>query len=162
MSNINVTRGNQINYYLRSARTHLDSVADIVDNNGNLLFAIFPGSLGQRPESDIILTYYSKKHTLRTIKHTQWVADLLMKIQGDSKLATSFIKELLNIWNNATIISSRDWRTIKGIVDNGCNSVNLSKYKKLSSFGFYNVETIFVTVILLSHEEKIAVLMQGI
>ncbi len=151
---VNVVKGNIKHHYIRASKDYRDSILDINDANGRLFLSVFPGNYGGRKKTDILVTYYSNKDTLRIVTHIEWVADILMKYQGDKKLTIRFVKELVNIWNNASIIRSRSYNYLKKIIDNGCKNINITKYKKLNDYGFYKVDMIVVLILLLSYEEK--------
>lgn len=108
---------------------------------------VFPGKLS---ENDFIVKYSKQGSRIRTPKHIHWVTDLLMKMQGDSKLCREFLTEMQKNWTGCKPLSDNSFNSIKSIV----TERELSKYVPLNHYGEYSMEFVFVLMKLLSVQEK--------
>lgn len=133
------------------------SLADIYINE-KLRISVYQGGLGLHPENDIIIKYHhqtaSGRQTQRQPKHIHWVVDLLAKRTGNKKLTDDFLKPIINIWNTSTALPNNSHTILSNKINKALNSVNLANYKALEKYGEYDVEFLFVLLLLFIWEEK--------
>ena len=113
---------------------------------------VYEGTISQY---DIIVQYKNdglKRE--RTPKHIHWVVDLLLKIQGNKKLANKFLLKIQEYWGECLPLTSNKFEVLKQLVEADYQKLNIEKYKKLNKFGQYDIEFLYVLFILLIHQEK--------
>ncbi len=128
----------------------LTSIIDIIFDNKYVIY-VFQGGLS---ENDIIIKYSEKGRRLRTPKHIHWAVDLLLKLQAERELTRSFIKEIRKEWQDCKPLNSNDYMTLVTLVDNYVEITDVSKYRKISNYGEYDVEFLTVLMVLLMTQEK--------
>lgn len=117
----------------------------------NYTIYVFQGKLSQ---FDILVRYNKDKGKLRTPKHIHWVVDTLMKMQANEKLTKDFLSDIKECWNRAKPLNNNDYETLKKLIIDGENYINLKKYIGLNKYGEYDVEFLYVLMELLSAQEK--------
>ncbi|WP_297813553.1 hypothetical protein [uncultured Finegoldia sp.] len=109
---------------------------------------------GKYSDFDILVKYSKDSTRLRTPKHIHWVVDVLMKMQGNHKLTRSFLKSIQSCWHSCKPLSNNDYITLKNLIENGENEIDIKKYSSLNDFGEYDVEFLYVLMELLAVQEK--------
>ncbi|MDD3106252.1 MAG: hypothetical protein PHP65_00400 [Bacilli bacterium] len=112
---------------------------------------VFPGILS---EFDILVKYKKDDTRLRTPKHIHWVADVLMKLQGNSVMTRSFLKIVQDYWLYCQPLRDRNFNNLKALIENGINENHIAEFTELNSFGEYNIEFLFIFTQLLAVQEK--------
>jgi hypothetical protein len=113
--------------------------------------AIYQGSRGENPELDFIVKYKEESKRLRTPSHTHWIVDLLVKSEYSKELLSSYIDDMINIYDETTPFKSvedRDSYKLKYV------SAIASKYNRLNGHGYYTIETLTSFIELFSICEK--------
>jgi hypothetical protein len=113
--------------------------------------AIYQGSRGENPELDFIVKYKEKGKRLRTPSHTHWIVDLLVKAEYNKNLLSSYVSDLISLYDDTTPFKSVEER----------NKYELStlddmesKYWLLNGHGYYSIKTLTSFVELFSKCEK--------
>ena len=112
---------------------------------------VFQGTLSQ---FDIVIKYKKDGTRIRTPKHIHWVVDILMKMQGNEALAKRYIRAIQNCWNACVPLTNNDYATLKALIENGENDIDIEQYFALNAFGEYDVEFLYVLMELLAVQEK--------
>ena len=112
---------------------------------------VFQGSLST---FDILIKYNKEEGKLRTPKHIHWVVDVLMKLQGNHKLTRSFVRLIKKEWKKAKPLTNNDYETLKEIIMNSIENVNIDKFISLEKYGEFDCEFLFVLTELLAIQEK--------
>lgn len=112
---------------------------------------VFQGSLSQ---FDIVIKYKKDGTRIRTPKHIHWVVDILMKMQGNKILAKRYLLAIQNCWNSCASLFNNDYATLKSLIENGENDIDIEQYFDLNGFGEYDVEFLYVLMELLAVQEK--------
>lgn len=120
----------------------------------NYSLYVFQGDIS---ENDILIKYRKnkgdKKLRIRTPKHIHWVVDMLMKMQSNKQLTKEFISKIKDVWNVSSPLSNNDYITLKDLVENKFNDINIDNYVSLIS-GEYNIKFLYTLIILLMYQEK--------
>ncbi len=117
----------------------------------NYTLYVFNGNLSA---FDILIKYKKGDLRIRTPKHIHWAVDMLIKLQCQKRLANKFLNKVKGIWNTCSPLQNNDFDTLKSLVENGMEQIELEQYEKLSSCGEYPVDFLFVLMLLLSTQEK--------
>lgn len=112
---------------------------------------VFQGTLSQ---FDIVIKYKKDGTRIRTPKHIHWVVDILMKMQGNEALAKRYLRAVQNCWNACVPLTNNDYATLKALIENGENDIDIEQYFALNAFGEYDVEFLYVLMELLAVQEK--------
>lgn len=112
---------------------------------------VFQGTLSQ---FDIVIKYKKDSTRIRTPKHIHWVVDMLMKMQGNEELAKKYLRAIQNCWNVCVPLTNNDYATLKALIENGENDIDIKQYFALNTFGEYDVEFLYVLMELLAVQEK--------
>lgn len=112
---------------------------------------VFQGNLSQ---FDIVIKYKKDGTRIRTPKHIHWVVDILMKMQGNEALTKRYLLAIQNCWNSCVPLVNNDYDTLKALIENGENDIDIEQYFDLNSFGEYDVEFLYVLMELLAVQEK--------
>ena len=112
---------------------------------------VFQGTLSQ---FDIVIKYKKDGTRIRTPKHIHWVVDILMKMQGNEALAKRYLRAIQNCWNACVPLTNNDYATLKALIENGENDIDIEQYFALNAFGEYDVEFLYVVMELLAVQEK--------
>lgn len=112
---------------------------------------VFQGTLSQ---FDIVIKYKKDGTRIRTPKHIHWVVDILMKMQGNEALAKRYLRAIQNCWNACVPLTNNDYATLKALIENGENDIDIEQYFALNDFGEYDVEFLYVLMELLAVQEK--------
>lgn len=112
---------------------------------------VFQGTLS---EFDILVKYRKDGTRIRTPKHIHWVVDVLMKMQAKEALTKKFLEKIRICWNESEPLRSNDFYTLKELIEDGEERVNIDEFKALDKFGEYDVEFLYVLMELLSVQEK--------
>ena len=112
---------------------------------------VFQGTLSQ---FDIVIKYKKDGTRIRTPKHIHWVVDILMKMQGNEALAKRYLRAIQNCWNACVPLTNNDYATLKALIENGENDIDIEQYFALNAFGEYDVEFLYVLMELLAVQEK--------
>ena len=112
---------------------------------------VFQGTVSQ---FDIVIKYKKDGTRIRTPKHIHWVVDILMKMQGNEALAKRYLRAIQNCWNACVPLTNNDYATLKALIENGENDIDIEQYFALNAFGEYDVEFLYVLMELLAVQEK--------
>ena len=112
---------------------------------------VFQGTLSQ---FDIVIKYKKDGTRIRTPKHIHWVVDILMKMQGNEALAKRYLRAIQNCWNACVPLTNNDYATLKALIENGENDIDIEQYFALNAFGEYDVEFLYVLMELVAVQEK--------
>lgn len=112
---------------------------------------VFQGTLSQ---FDIVIKYKKDGTRIRTPKHIHWVVDILMKMQGNEALAKRYLRAIQNCWNACVPLTNNDYATLKALIENSENDIDIEQYFALNAFGEYDVEFLYVLMELLAVQEK--------
>lgn len=112
---------------------------------------VFQGNLSQ---FDIVIKYKKDGTRIRTPKHIHWVVDILMKMQGNEALTKRYLLAIQNCWNSCVPLVNNNYDTLKALIENGENDIDIEQYFDLNSFGEYDVEFLYVLMELLAVQEK--------
>ena len=117
----------------------------------NYIIYVFQGDLSQL---DIVIKYKKDGKRIRTPKHIHWVVDILMKMQGNEVLTKRYLIAIQNCWNTCVPLSNNDFATLKTLIENGEEDIELTQFFDLNVFGEYDVEFLYVLMELLAVQEK--------
>lgn len=112
---------------------------------------VFQGSLSQY---DILIKYRKDGTRIRTPKHIHWVVDILMKMQGNETLTKQYLVAIQHCWNTCSPLPDNSYETLKTLVEDGEQAIDIEQYSLLNSFGEYDVEFLYVLMELLAVQEK--------
>ena len=112
---------------------------------------VFQGTLSQ---FDIVIKYKKDDTRIRTPKHIHWVVDILMKMQGNEILTKNYLQAIQDCWNSCVPLTNNDYDTLKVLIENGENDIDIEQYFPLNDFGEYDVEFLYVLMELLAVQEK--------
>lgn len=112
---------------------------------------VFQGNLSQ---FDIVIKYKKDGTRIRTPKHIHWVVDVLMKMQGNEILAKRYLLTIQNCWKSCVPLTNNDYDTLKALIENGENDIDIDQFFSLNAFGEYDVEFLYVLMELLAVQEK--------
>lgn len=112
---------------------------------------VFQGTLSQ---FDIVIKYRKDGKRIRTPKHIHWVVDILMKMQGNEALTKQYLEAIQNCWNTCVPLTSNNFDTLKALIEDGEEEIDIEQYFDLNSFGEYDVEFLYVLMELLAVQEK--------
>ena len=113
--------------------------------------AIYQGSRGENPDLDFIVKYKEKGKRLRTPSHTHWIVDLLVKAEYNKNLLSSYVSDLINVYDVTTPFTSVEERDTYELTK--MNDME-EKYWLLNGHGYYSVKTLTSLVELFSKCEK--------
>jgi hypothetical protein len=113
--------------------------------------AIYQGSRGENPDLDFIVKYKEKGKRLRTPSHTHWIVDLLVKAEYNKNLLSSYVSDLINVYDGTTPFTSVEERDTYELTK--MNDME-DKYWLLNGHGYYSVKTLTSLVELFSKCEK--------
>lgn len=126
------------------------SIVDIECNDRYEIY-VFQGRLS---DNDIIVKYFEKGKRTRTPKHIHWAVDMLMKLQGNKKLARDFLYKVQKEWERCSPLQNNDLEYISSILLQEKEKINLSLYEELNKYGEYEIEFLFALMQLLMVQEK--------
>ena len=112
---------------------------------------VFQGNLSQ---FDIVIKYKKDGKRIRTPKHIHWVVDILMKMQGNEVLTKKYLLAIQNCWNTCVPLTNNDFATLKALIENGEEDIEITQFFDLNVFGEYDVEFLYVLMELLAEQEK--------
>lgn len=112
---------------------------------------VFQGNLSQ---FDIVIKYKKDGKRIRTPKHIHWVVDVLMKMQGNEALTKRYLIAIQNCWNTCIPLANNDFPTLKDLIENGEEDIEITQFLDLNVFGEYDVEFLYVLMELLAVQEK--------
>ena len=112
---------------------------------------VFQGDLSQ---FDIVIKYRKDGTRIRTPKHIHWVVDVLMKMQVNEILAKKYLMAIQNCWKSCVPLTNNDYDTLKALIENGENDIDIDQFFSLNAFGEYDVEFLYVLMELLAVQEK--------
>ena len=112
---------------------------------------VFQGDLSQ---FDIVIKYKKDGKRIRTPKHIHWVVDILMKMQGNEELTKKYLLAIQNCWNTCVPLTNNDFATLKALIENGEEDIEITQFFELNVFGEYDVEFLYVLRELLAVQEK--------
>jgi len=113
--------------------------------------AIYQGSRGENPDLDFIVKYKEKGKRLRTPSHTHWIVDLLVKAEYNKNLLSSYVSDLIDVYDGTTPFTSVEERDTYELTK--MNDME-DKYWLLNGHGYYSVKTLTSLVELFSKCEK--------
>lgn len=113
--------------------------------------AIYQGSRGENPDLDFIVKYKEKGKRLRTPSHTHWIVDLLVKAEYNKNLLSSYVSDLINVYDETTPFTNVEERDTYKLTK--MNDME-DKYWLLNGHGYYSVKTLTSLVELFSKCEK--------
>jgi len=117
----------------------------------NYIIYVFQGALSQ---FDILVKYKKDDSRIRTPKHIHWVVDMLMKMQGNEVLAKQLLTEIQRCWVECVPLENNNYETLKELIENGEETLNICEYAPLNGYGEYDVEFLYVLMQLLAVQEK--------
>lgn len=117
----------------------------------NYIIYVFQGALSQ---FDILVKYKKDDSRIRTPKHIHWVVDMLMKMQGNEVLTKQFLTEIQRCWVECVPLENNNYETLKELIENGEETLNICEYAPLNGYGEYDVEFLYVLMQLLAVQEK--------
>lgn len=117
----------------------------------NYVIFVFQGNLS---EFDIVIKYKRDGTRIRTPKHIHWVVDILMKMQGNEKLAKEFLVKIKECWDDCRPLQNNYFETLKNLIIEGQDKVDTAYYSELNTFGEYEVDFLYVLMQLLATQEK--------
>ena len=117
---------------------------------GYIIF-VFQGTLSQ---FDIVIKYKKEGKRIRTPKHIHWGVDILMKMQGNEILTKQYLEAIQNCWNTCAPLTNNDFDTLKALIEDGEEEIDIEQYFDLNAFGEYDVEFLYVLMELLAVQEK--------
>lgn len=112
---------------------------------------VFQGSLSQY---DILIKYRKDGTRIRTPKHIHWVVDILMKMQGNEMLTKQYLVAIQHCWNTCSPLPDNSYETLKTLIEDGEQAIDIEQYFPLNLFGEYDVEFLYVLMELLAVQEK--------
>ena len=112
---------------------------------------VFQGNLSH---FDIVIKYKKDGKRIRTPKHIHWVVDTLMKMQGNETLTKKYLLAIQNCWNTCVPLTNNDFVTLKALIENGEEDIEITQFFDLNVFGEYDVEFLYVLMELLAVQEK--------
>ena len=56
------------------------------------------------------------------------VVDILMKMQGNEALAKRYLRAIQNCWNACVPLTNNDYATLKALIENGENDIDIEQY----------------------------------
>ena len=112
---------------------------------------VFQGNLSQ---FDIVIKYKKDGKRIRTPKHIHWVVDILMKMQGNEVLTKRYWIAIQICWNTCVPLANNDFDTLKALIENGEEDIEITQFFDLNVFGEYDVEFLYVLMELLAVQEK--------
>ena len=119
---------------------------------------IFEGHLEPREQhqNDFIVEYWLPEKTRSSRpNHYVWSCDLLVKKQKKSELCNEYIDSLLEFWDKADPLTEPpSYENMCGIVKTYFDNVMDKKYKELSKYGYFNIETLSSLIVFLAIQEK--------
>ncbi len=117
------------------------------------LITVFQGTISAH---DYIVKYKRLEpgSRLRQPSHTQWAVDFLMKIQGNKKLAHKLLEETDTMWKRTEPLENNDFETLKELIENDEQAIQIEHYRELDHYGEYSVEFLFILMRLLAAQEK--------
>lgn len=117
----------------------------------NYIIYVFQGQLSP---FDIVIKYKKDNGRIRTPKHVHWVADILMKMQGNEELTKDYLRAIQDYWNASVPLTSNNYDTLKALVTHGEAEIEIERYFSLNAYGEYDVEFLYVLMKLLVVQEK--------
>lgn len=117
----------------------------------NYIIYVFQGALSQ---FDIVIKYRKDGNRIRTPKHIHWVVDILMKMQGNEALTKQYLIAIQNCWNTCVPLSDNKFETLKALILDGEENIEINQYLPLNNYGEYDVEFLYVLMELLAVQEK--------
>ena len=120
----------------------------------NYTIYVFQGKLSL---FDIVIkyrNYKAKRSKIRTPKHIHWVVDILMKMQKKNKLTQKYLTVIKKCWANCQPLTSNNYETLEQLIIQGMEEINIEEYKLLNKYGEYNIEFLYVLMVLLAVQEK--------
>ena len=133
---------------------HEERTAIIEFKTNDYSLYAFQGNLS---DNDILIKYRKNKNgkrtRIRTPKHIHWVVDVLMKMQANKGLTKDFLAKIKNIWDESFPLSNNDYNTLKELIENKSNEININNFISLTS-GEYNIEFLYTLITLLIYQEK--------
>ncbi len=117
----------------------------------NYVIYVFQGTLSQ---FDILIKYKKDEKRIRTPKHIHWVVDILMKMQGNETLTKQYLEAIRNCWNTCVPLTNNNFDTLKTLIEDGEEEIDIEQYFDLNAFGEYDVEFLYVLMELLAVQEK--------
>jgi hypothetical protein len=117
----------------------------------NTKVAIYQGSRGENPDLDFIVKYKERGKRLRTPSHTHWIVDLLVKAEYNKNLLSSYVTDLINVYDETTPFTNVEERDTYELTK--MNDME-DKYWLLNGHGYYSVKTLTSLVELFSKCEK--------
>lgn len=112
---------------------------------------VFQGSLSQY---DILIKYRKDGTRIRTPKHIHWVVDILMKTQGNEMRTKQYLVAIQHCWNTCSPLLDNSYETLKVLIEDGKQAIDIEQYFPLNLFGEYDVEFLYVLMELLAVQEK--------
>lgn len=117
----------------------------------NYVLYVFPGKLSQ---FDILIKYKKDESRIRTPKHIHWVVDILLKMENKRVKTQQFLEKIKEIWENSQPLSNRQYETLKNLIQNGLNTIDITQFEELNNYGEYPIDFLYVLMQLLSTQEK--------
>ena len=58
-----------------------------------------------------------------------------MKMQGNETLTKRYLEAIQNCWNTCVPLTSNDFDTLKALIENGEEEIDIEQYFNLNAFG---------------------------
>lgn len=132
----------------------------VYEVNDSYILGVYQGSLS---DYDLLLKYRQRINSginrwsnIRTPKHIHWAVDVMLKMSQQKRLTKSFLKFLLEKWDNTNPITSIYMQTTSIDSVTLLNQVEAesTKFEKLSKQGEYSVKFLLLMAHLLMIQEK--------
>lgn len=65
-----------------------------------------------------------------------------------------FLEKIKEIWENSQPLFNRQYETLKNLIQNGLNSIDITQFEDLNNYGEYPIDFLYVLMQLLSIQEK--------
>lgn len=77
-----------------------------------------------------------------------------MKMQGNEALTKRYLRAIQNCWESCVPLAGNDYETLKALIVNGENDIDITQFFSLNAFGEYDVEFLYVLMELLAVQKK--------
>ena len=77
-----------------------------------------------------------------------------MKMQGNETLTKQYLEAIQNCWNTCVPLTNNNYDTLKALIEDGEEEIDIERYFDLNAFGEYDVEILYILMELLAVQEK--------
>ena len=75
-------------------------------------------------------------------------------MQGNEALTKRYLLAIQNCWNSCVPLVNNEFETLKALIENGEEDIEITQFFDLNMFGEYDVEFLYVLMELLAVQEK--------